>query len=85
MKAVLLTSLAVVALTTPVLADQRTTPQERAKVYAAAKAGGCSGGVIEKDRDGRILYEIENARCGGGARHDVLLDGNFRILSIIPD
>jgi hypothetical protein len=58
------------------LADDRpVTDDERAKLVAAMKAEGCSGGSMEYD-DGH--YEIDDARCGDGREYDLRFDQSFK-------
>jgi hypothetical protein len=76
-----LAGLMVAGMSLPAAADMKVSSEERTKAFAVAKTQGCKGGTIEKDRDGRILYEIENTVCANGIRYDLLLDKNFKLLA----
>ena len=60
------------------LADDRpVTDDERAKLVAAMKAEGCSGGQMEFD-DGH--YEVDDARCSDGRKYDLRFDRSFKLI-----
>ena len=58
--------------------DRPATADERAKLVAAMKAEGCSGGTMEFDDDG--YYEVDDARCGDGREYDLKFDKSFKLI-----
>jgi hypothetical protein len=65
--------------------DRPVTDQERAKLEAAVKAAGCTGGEMEFDDDKATAhpagkFEVDDAMCGN-QKHDLVLDTDFKMLS----
>ena len=70
----------VVLLASPTLArDRAVTEDERAKVVAAAKAQGCSGGTMQFDMDDNE-FEVDNAKCADGKVYDLDFDPSFKLI-----
>jgi hypothetical protein len=66
----------------PAQADRPVTDEERAKLVAAMKTEGCSGGRMEYD-DGH--YEVDDAICADGRRYDLEFDATFKLVEKDPD
>ena len=62
----------------PALADRPVTAEERAKLEAALKAQGCTGGEMEYDEDDR-QFEVDDAVCADGRKYDLKFDTNFQL------
>lgn len=62
----------------PALADRPVTAEERAKLEAAMKAQGCTGGEMEYDEDDR-QFEVDDAVCADGRKYDLKFDANFQL------
>jgi hypothetical protein len=67
-----------------VLADDKPTDDEAAKIKAAVEEWGCSGGEYEKESEGTGVYEAEDVKCKAG-QYDFRLDKNFKVFAIIAD
>ncbi len=70
-------SLAVAVL--PALADRQVTEDERAKLFAAVQAEGCSGGKFELDEEDDQQFEVDDAVCADGKKYDLKFDMQMRL------
>jgi len=67
-----------------VLADDKPTDDEAAKIKEAVAAWGCEGGSYEKESEGSGIFEAEDVKCKDG-QYDFRLDKNFAVLAITKD
>jgi hypothetical protein len=58
--------------------DRPVTDAERAKLEAAVKAAGCSGGTMQYDDDGE--FEVDEATCNDGKKYDLDFDHTFKLI-----
>jgi hypothetical protein len=79
-----LMAVAAVSISTMALADKPVSPAEGEKIKAAMQVWGCSGGKMEQETEGSGLYEVDDAKCHG-ARYDIKLDKEFKVISITRD
>jgi hypothetical protein len=70
---------------TAAFADEKPSAAEAAKIKEALAAWGCSGGEYEKESEASGVYEVDDAKCVGGAQYDVKLNSNFVVRSITAD
>ncbi len=76
----------VTCLATPALAkDRAVTDQEMARLEAAVKSAGCTGGEMEFDDDRSPphpsgKFEVDDAMCGN-QKHDLVFDHDFKLIS----
>jgi len=85
MKRLAILACAAVLAATPVVADEKPTDEEAAKIKAALAAWGCEGGAYEKETEATGVYEIDDAKCKDGRQYDLKLDKDFNLLSITAD
>ena len=78
-----LVGVALLSLTASALADRPVTNDERAKLEAALKAQGCTGGEMEYDEDDR-QFEVDDAVCADGRKYDLKFDTNFQLKAKNP-
>ena len=78
-----LVGVALLSLTASALADRPVTNDERAKLEAAMKAQGCTGGEMEYDEDDR-QFEVDDAVCADGRKYDLKFDTNFQLIRKDP-
>jgi len=72
-------SIAVLAVSAlPALADRQVTEDERAKLVAAVRAEGCSGGKFEMDEDDQ-QFEVDDAVCADGKKYDLKFDTQMQL------
>jgi hypothetical protein len=69
---------------TAVLADDKPTDDEAAKIKQAVAAWGCEGGTYEKESEGTGVYEAEDVKCKAG-QYDFRLDKDFKPFAITKD
>lgn len=67
-----------------VLADDKPTDDEVAKIKEAVAAWGCDGGSYEKETEGTGVYEAEDVKCKAG-QYDFRLDKDFKVFVITKD
>ena len=67
-----------------VLADDKPTDDEAAKIKEAVAAWGCEGGSYEKESEGSGVYEAEDVKCKGG-QYDFRLEKDFKVFVITKD
>ncbi len=67
-----------------VLADDKPTDDEAAKIKEAVAAWGCEGGSYEKETEGSGVYEAEDVKCKGG-QYDFRLEKDFKVFVITKD
>jgi peptidase YpeB-like protein len=78
-------ALTLMLLASPTLArDRPATKDEQAKVVAAVKAEGCSGGTIQFDVDDNE-FEVDNAKCADGKVYDLDFDPSFKLIKKDPE
>lgn len=75
---------ATVLLATPAFADTPLSADEAKTAAAAASALGCEGGKWEKEAEASGVYELDDAKCKGGA-YDLKFDKDFKLLSMTRD
>jgi len=68
----------------PALADRPVTDGERAKLIAAMRAEGCTGGKLEFDEDEQ-KFEVSDAVCADGEKYDLTFDAQMKLKSKDPD
>jgi hypothetical protein len=78
-----LVGVALLSLTASALADRPVTNDERAKLEAALKAQGCTGGEMEYDEDDR-QFEVDDAVCADGRKYGLKFDTNFQMIRKDP-
>ena len=78
-----LVGVALLSLTASALADRPVTNDERAKLEAAMKTQGCTGGEMEYDEDDR-QFEVDDAVCADGRKYDLKFDTNFQLIRKDP-
>ena len=67
-------------LASPILAaDRPLKTDEQAKVTAAVKNEGCSGGRMQFDVDDNE-FEVDNAKCAGGKIYDLNFDPSLKLI-----
>jgi cytochrome c5 len=69
---------------TAVLADDKPTDDEAAKIKEAVAAWGCEGGSYEKESEGTGVYEAEDVKCKAG-QYDFRLDKDLKPFAITKD
>lgn len=85
MKRLALLTCAILLAATPVVADEKPTDDETAKIKSALMAWGCEGGTYEKETEATGVYEIDDAKCKDGRQYDVKLDKDFNVIAITRD
>jgi len=85
MKYALSAVLAIALSATSVIADDKPSADEAAKMAATAKAWGCSGGQGEKESEGTGVYELNDVKCADGANYDIKMNSAFKVQSITAD
>jgi len=75
---------AVLAMSLPAFADTPLTEDEMKSATAAASAIGCEGGKWEKETEGTGVFELDDAKCKGGA-YDLKFDKDFKLLNMSAD
>ncbi|WP_178130379.1 PepSY domain-containing protein [Reyranella sp. CPCC 100927] len=79
MRLILILSAIAVLVSAPAFAkDRPVTDAERAKLDAAVKAEGCSGGTMQYDDDGE--FEVDEATCADGKKYDLDFDPSFKLI-----
>jgi hypothetical protein len=69
---------------TAVLADDKPSADEVAKIKEAVAAFGCEGGEYEKETEATGVYEAEDVKCKAG-NYDFRLDKDFKVFAITKD
>ena len=69
---------------TAVLADDKPSADETAKIKDAVASFGCEGGEYEKETEGTGVYEAEDVKCKQG-QYDFRLEKDFKVFSITKD
>ena len=85
MKRLIALSACALLASTAAFADEKPSDAEAAKIKEALAAWGCSGGEYEKESEASGVYEVDDAKCAGGAQYDVKLDDKFVVRSITRD
>ena len=85
MKRFIVLSACALLASTAAFADEKPSAEEAAKIKEALAAWGCSGGEYEKESEASSVYEVDDAKCVGGAQYDVKLNSNFVVRSISAD
>ncbi len=85
MKRLIALSACALFASTAAFADEKPSDAEAAKIKEALTAWGCTGGEYEKESEANGVYEVDDARCAGGAQYDVKLDDKFVVRSITRD
>ena len=67
-----------------VLADDKPSDDEVAKIKTAVEEWGCSGGTYEKETEGTGVFEAEDVKCKAG-QYDFRLDKAFKVFVITAD
>ena len=67
-----------------VLADDKPTDDEAAKIKEAVAAWGCEGGSYEKESEGTGVFEAEDVKCKQG-QYDFRLEKDYKVFSITKD
>jgi len=63
----------------PSLADKhKMTEDQRDSIKIALGMLGCEGGEIEKENNGSVTYEVDDAECKNGT-FDIEFDYNFEL------
>ena len=69
---------------TAVLADDKPSADETAKIKDAVASFGCEGGEYEKETEATGVYEAEDVKCKSG-NYDFRLDKDFKVFAITKD
>jgi hypothetical protein len=75
--AVVLSAVAMLAVTEVRADDRPVTAEEGAQLVAALQAQGCTGGKMEFD-DGK--FEVDDAKCSDGRTYDLDFDASFKLV-----
>ena len=70
---------------TSVMADEKATDDEAAKISAIVSAWGCEGGKIEKESEAGGVFEVDDAKCKDGGQYDFRISKDFKLQMIISD
>lgn len=70
---------------TPVMADEKASDDEAAKIAAVVSAWGCEGGKIEKESEAGGVFEVDDAKCKDGGQYDFRISKDFKLQMIISD
>jgi hypothetical protein len=84
MKRILTPAIALAFCTVPVLADDKPTDAEAAKIKETVAAWGCEGGKYEKESEGTGVFEAEDVKCKQG-QYDFRLEKDFKVFVITKD
>jgi hypothetical protein len=84
MKRIFAVAAALALSTSAVLADDKPTDDEAAKIKEAVAAWGCEGGSYEKESEGTGVYEAEDVKCKAG-QYDFRLTKDFKVFVITAD
>ncbi|MCB1518978.1 MAG: hypothetical protein KDJ37_00210 [Hyphomicrobiaceae bacterium] len=76
---------AAILAATPVMADEKATDEEAAKVKAILSAWGCEGGRIEKESEAGGVFEVDDAKCKDGGQYDFRISKDFKLKLIVTD
>jgi hypothetical protein len=69
---------------TAVLADDKPSADETAKIKEAVAAFGCEGGEYEKETEATGVFEAEDVKCKAG-NYDFRMDKDFKVFAITKD
>ena len=77
-------AIALMLSTSAVLADDKPSDDEAAKIKAAVAEWGCEGTNFEKETEGTGVFEAEDVKCKSG-QYDFRLDDEFKVFVITKD
>lgn len=80
MKALVLAAAAVALTASSLAADDSVSFEEAKSIQAALNAINCYGGDMERENNGAVAFEVDDAVCADG-QYDFKLDKSFGVVS----
>ena len=80
MKALVLAAAAVALTASSLAADDSVSFEEAKSIQAALNAINCYGGDMERENNGAVAVEVDDAVCADG-QYDFKLDKSFGVVS----
>ena len=80
MKALVLAAAAVALTASSLAADDSVSFEEAKGIQAALNAINCYGGDMERENNGAVAFEVDDAVCADG-QYDFKLDKSFGVVS----
>ena len=80
MKALVLAAAAVALTASSLAADDSVSCEEAKCIQAALNAINCYGGDMERENNGAVAFEVDDAVCADG-QYDFKLDKSFGVVS----